>query len=185
MENNKKEKPLKKNATILLVSGDLDKAFAAFETAAAMTAMGIQVDMWFVFYGINGLKKTKSFIQRFKYLYKAMREAPGRNLKTDILPQRLIPFLNAPTSNSLPLSQLNIFGIGRLLINFIMLHKGFPLLKDVIKEAETLGVNFKICQPCVDVLMLDIEEDLIVKAQSLGASSYVVDLMKSHVNLTF
>jgi len=176
---------LKKSATILLVSGELDKAITAFEIATAMAAMGIQVNMWFIFYGINSIKKPKSLISRLKQLFTAMHELPGRNLETDKLPQRLIPFLNSPTGNSLPLSQLNFFGTGRLLVHYAMQNKHAPLLEEMIKEAATLGVSFKICQPCVDILMLDIENDFLVNAQPLGASSYVVDIMKSHANLTF
>ncbi len=185
MDNVNNNIPSKNIATIFLVSGELDKALPAFEIAAAMAAMGISVNMWFIFYGINSLKKPQNLVQRLKYFFKIMRNSPGRIPETDILPQRLIPFLNSPTCDSLPLSQLNITGIGRLLINFVMRQKNIPQLAQIVKETEALGVNFKICQPCIDILMLDIEEDLIVKAQASGVSSYIVDVMESHYNATF
>jgi len=175
----------KKNATIFLVSGELDKAIAAFDVALGFAAMGVKVDMWFILYGINSIKKPRSLAQRLKHLFKIMREAPGRRPETDILSQRLIPFLNSSTNNSLPLTQLNYFGIGPLLVNFVIRHKRSPLLFDMVKEAEALGINFKICQPCIDILMLDVEEELMVKAEVQGVSTYALDVMKSHYNAVF
>lgn len=54
-------------ATLLLASGDLDKAIVAFEVACAMAAMGTQVNMWFILYGINSIKKPTGFFSRRKW----------------------------------------------------------------------------------------------------------------------
>ena len=174
-----------KNATILLVSGELDKAITAFEVALAMAAMGEQVNMWFIFYGVNAIKKPRSLLYRFKEIINKSKPAPGRVLETDLLLQRIIPLLNSSSNSQLPLSQLNFLGIGSRFVKFIMRCKGSPSLECLVKEAENLGVNFKICQPCVDILMLDTEDDLIVKAEVSGVSSYAVDVSKSHYNVTF
>ncbi len=174
-----------KRATVFLVSGELDKAIAAFEVATGFAAMGYQVDMWFILYGINSIKKHKGFVQRLKYFTQQMREAPGRRPHTDSDIQRLIPFLNSSSSRSLPLSQLNYFGIGSALVGLVSRRKNSPLIHEMVMTAEELGVNFKICQPCVDILMLDVEEDLIVDAEVSGVSAYVRDVMNAHYNATF
>lgn len=177
--------PNKKNATIFLVSGDLDKAIAAFEVATGLAAMGVNVKMWFILYGINSIKKPRSFPQRVKRLFSAMKEAPGRRPETDLASQRLIPFLNSASIHSLPLSQLNIFGVGPTLVNFVIRNKGAPELVEMVEQAVSLGIEFKICQPCIDILMLDTNEDLIVDAEVSGVSSYIMDVMNSHYNATF
>ena len=41
----------------MLVSGEMDKAFLAFELAAGMAALGLNVNMWFVLFGVNCIKK--------------------------------------------------------------------------------------------------------------------------------
>jgi len=174
-----------KNATILLVSGELDKAITAFEVALAMAAMGEEVNMWFIFYGVNAIKKPRSLLYRLNEIIKKSKPAPGRVLETDLLLQRVIPFLNSDSNAKLPLSQLNFLGIGSIFVKFIMRCKGAPSLEYLVKEAENMGVKFKICQPCVDILMLDTEDDLIVKAEVSGVSSYAVDISKSHYNVTF
>lgn len=179
------EKPINNNATVFLVSGELDKAIAAFEVAIGFAAMGIKVDMWFILYGINSIKKPRSLIDRVKYLFKTMSDSPGRKTETDVLSQRIIPFLNKGTNSSLPLSHLNFLGLGSLLVNYVIKHKGAPQLFELVKEADALGVNFKICQPCIDILMLDIENDLLVEAKAFGVSTYTLDVMKSHYNGVF
>lgn len=174
-----------KSATILLVSGELDKAIPAFEVALALAAMGEHVNMWFIFYGVNSIKKPRNLIYRLKGLFKKSEPASGRVLETDLLLQRVVPFLNSGSSALLPLSQLNFLGIGSRIVKYILHRKGAPSLECLVKEAANLGVTFKICQPCVDVLMLDTENDLIVKAEVSGVSSYAVDVSKSHYNVTF
>lgn len=185
MTNNIKEVDVKKNATIFLVSGEFDKALAAFEVATGFAAMGVHVDMWFIFYGINSIKKPRSFVERCKQLFKVYREAPGRRHETDIMLQRVVPFLNSSSCRSVPLSHLHLFGLGTLLVNFLMRHKQSPSLQQLVLEAEKLGVSFKICQPCVDVMMINADEDLIVNATVSGVSSYAVDALNSHFNVTF
>jgi peroxiredoxin family protein len=54
----------KKSLTIILHSGDFDKAMAAFILAAGAAAMGMTVTMFFTFWGLNilkqgGVKKSK------------------------------------------------------------------------------------------------------------------------------
>jgi len=174
-----------KSATILLVSGELDKAITAFEVALAMSSMGEQVNMWFIFYGVNSIKKPRSFLNRLNEMRIKSKPAPGRVLETDLLLQRFIPFLNSSSNARLPLSQLNYLGVGSRIVKYIMRRKGVPSLERLVQEAENMGVNFKICQPCVDILMLDTEKDLVVKAEVSGVSSYAVDVSKSHYNVTF
>ncbi|MGB2725739.1 MAG: DsrE/DsrF/DrsH-like family protein, partial [Nitrospira sp.] len=43
--------------TIVLLSGDLDKAMAAFIIATGAAAMGMQVTVFFTFWGLNTIRK--------------------------------------------------------------------------------------------------------------------------------
>ena len=172
-------------ATILLQSGELDKAILAFEIAAGMAAMGTEVNMWFVFYGVNCLKKQRSIFSLEKWLPKKSKPGLGRNPDSDVFLQKLIRVLNHDGANKIPLSQLNYFGAGPLIFNSIMKKKGMASLQTLIKETEALGVNFKICQICIDALALNLEEDLIVNAEALGVSTYVLETKTAHYNAVF
>ncbi len=171
-------------ATVLLASGDLDKAVLAFEVACGMAAMGVQVNMWFIIYGLNVIKKPTGFFSRRRWAL-SKKPSPGRNPQTDTALQHLVKLFNHSGPNQLPLSQLNYLGLGAGIMRIIMRKKGAPDLFKMIEEARVLGVNFKICQPCVDVLAIDVENDLLVKAEISGVSTYVMDTKTSYYNAVF
>ncbi|MCW8900477.1 MAG: DsrE/DsrF/DrsH-like family protein [Gammaproteobacteria bacterium] len=175
----------KNQATILLVSGEMDKAILAFEIAAAMAAMGTKVNMWFVLYGVNCLKKPRSIFSWRKWFPKKAKAGHGRNPDTDSGLQRIIQVLNHDGASKVPLSQINYFGAGPLIFNSVMKKKGIASLETLIRESEALGVNFRICQICIDALALNVEEDLIVNAEVLGVSTYTLEVKNSHYNAVF
>lgn len=76
---------------MVVFSGDLDKAIAAFIIATGAASMGLEVSMFFTFWGISAVKKQKVF--------------SGKNLLeqgfTAMLPGKL---------GELGLSQMNFFG---------------------------------------------------------------------------
>lgn len=55
-------------------------------------------------------------------------------------------------------------------------------LEEMIEYAKELNIQFKICQICVDVMALDVNADLVVDAEVLGASSYVLDSESAQYN---
>ncbi|RMD50541.1 MAG: hypothetical protein D6835_04270, partial [Candidatus Thermofonsia bacterium] len=46
---------------MVLFSGDLDKTIAAFIIATGAAAMGLEVSMFFTFWGLSVIKKKKTF----------------------------------------------------------------------------------------------------------------------------
>lgn len=117
----------KNQATILLVSGEMDKAILAFEIAAAMAAMGTKVNMWFVLYGVNCIKKPRGLFSFRKWFPKKTKAGLGRNPDTDSSLQKIIKVLNHDGANKIPLSQLNYFGAGPLILNSVMKKKVLPV----------------------------------------------------------
>lgn len=174
----------KKKGTILLVSGELDKAILAFEIAAGFQAMGMEVSMWFVLYGANCLRKPRSIFSPSKWLG-TLRNGPGRVVETDIPLQRIVRGLNHDGARNLPLSQLNYGGVGPMILRHIMRRKGMAQLEDLILHAEELGVRFNICQICVDAMAFSIPDDLIVNAEAKGVSTYYLEVAASDYNATF
>jgi peroxiredoxin family protein len=49
----------KEKMTIVVFSGELDKALAAFIIATTGASMGMEVNMFFTFWGLNILKKNE------------------------------------------------------------------------------------------------------------------------------
>ncbi|HEY9052852.1 MAG TPA: DsrE/DsrF/DrsH-like family protein [Gammaproteobacteria bacterium] len=171
-------------ATLMLMSGELDKALVAFEVATGFAAMGMDVNMWFVLYGVNCIKKPTGIFSLKKWISR-QKPSAGRVPETDVFLQRMVKIVNHDGAEHLPLSQLNYLGLGPRILNYILRKKGIPELRKLIDNAVELGVQFKICQICVDAFAIDIEQDLIVDAKVLGVSSYVMDAKAAHFNAVY
>ena len=176
--------PARKKGTILLVSGELDKALLAFEVAAGFQAMGMEMSMWFVLYGANCLRKPRSIFSPAKWFDK-LRGGAGRTPETDVALQRVVRGLNHDGACNLPLSQLNYGGIGPMIIRHIMRRKGMAQLEDLVRGAQELGVRYTICQICVDAMAVSVPDDLIVEAEVKGVSAYYLEVAAAHYNVTF
>jgi peroxiredoxin family protein len=174
----------KKSGTILLVSGELDKAILAFEIAAGFQAMGMEMSMWFVLYGANCLCKPRSRFSPAKWFGK-LRGGLGRSTETDVALQHVVRGLNHQGAGNLPLSQLNYWGIGPKIIRHIMRRKGMAQLDDLVRHAKDIGVRFTICQICVDAMALSVPDDLIVEAEVKGVSAYYLEVAAADYNVTF
>ncbi len=151
---------MNKKATILLHSGDMDKALAAFIFANGYAALGVEVKMWFMIWGHNCLKKRKSLFS-FRRKPDPAREGAYRVLETDNILQPLIEMLNRGGADHLPLSRLNLMGLGPLLFGKMLKKKNIPSLEELIRSADDLGVQFIMCQICFDAMGLSVD-DLIV-----------------------
>ena len=182
MENTENN-PVQKRGTVMLQNGSLDSALVAFEIALGMQAMGTQMTMWFVLYGVNCIKQPRSYFSLGRWFeFGRLSDGSGRNIKTDSVWQRFLLMVNHDGAEHLPLSQLNFLGAGPWLLSRIMNKKGMASLSDMIKSAEELGVKFRICQTCVDAMACDVSHELIVKAEVSGVSVYTLDVNKSQYN---
>jgi peroxiredoxin family protein len=173
------------SGTLLLLSGELDKAILAFEIAAGMAAMGMNITMWFVMFGTNCLRKPKARLSPQRWLNMPPYPAgPGRNTDTDTPLQWVLHALNATGTRQLPLSQLNLAGLGPALLRRILDRKRIPQLDLLIRSCDELGVKFTICQVCVDSMALN-PDDFIVDVDIRGISSYTLEVAESHYNAVF
>jgi peroxiredoxin family protein len=167
----------------MLQSGSLDAALVAFEIALGMQAMGTQMTMWFALYGVNAIKKPRSYFSLSRWLdFAPFSSGAGRKTDTDSGWQRLLRTVNRDGGENLPLSQLNFFGAGPWILGNIMKRKGIPSLAEMIASAEQLGVEFRVCQTCVDTIACDVSKDFVISAQIGGVSRYTLDVQQSHYN---
>jgi peroxiredoxin family protein len=172
-----------KRATVMLLSGDMDKALFAFILATGYASMGIETKMWFTLWGANCLKRRRGF---WSTLFGLRKKGPTefRRTENDSFVQNIVEAMSAGGANHMPLSQLNMLGMGPKTLNYLLKRKGIPNLEQMIGMAEELEIPFTICQICVDALALD-TSDLIVSKQVdvKGISQYVKDTMASHYNV--
>ncbi len=124
--------------SIILLSGDFDKAMAAFFMANGAAAMGMEVTMFFTFWGCTVIKK-------------------GRKLKGKKFMHKMVNLMLPANSKSLSPSRMAFGGIGRMLFNHMMKGAMSPL-EEQIELAVELGIKFQVCSPSLAIMGFDVDE---------------------------
>ncbi len=136
----------KKTATIVLLSGDFDKVFAAFTIAIGAAAAGLDTYIFFTFWGYKPIQKG--------------------NLTGKSFLGKMIGIMNPGGINRLNPSKFSFFGIGRILFNKMMKDKRVALVPELRQTALDLGVHFLACETTMQVLEIE-RKDLIDEVEAV------------------
>jgi peroxiredoxin family protein len=158
-----KEELPKNRVTMVVFSGELDRVLAAFVIATGAAALGMEVSMFFTFWGLSTLKRRS--------------ELKGKNIF-----EKLLALMTPSGTKEMPLSQLNFFGVGAKLLRFMMNQKDVATLEELIEMAREMGVRMIACQMSMDVMGIR-KEELIDGIEVGGAATYLGDAVKSKVTL--
>ncbi|MBF7096684.1 FAD-dependent oxidoreductase [Alkalibacter mobilis] len=150
--------------TMVVFSGDLDKALASFIIANGAAAMGRKVTMFFTFWGLNILRK----------------ENPPTVEKTLI--EKMFGWMMPRGSKKLKLSQMNMAGMGTKMMRMVMNDKNVSSLEDLIKLAMANGVHLVACSMSMDVMGIK-EEELIEGVELAGVANMLAAAEESDTNL--
>lgn len=142
------------NMTMVVFSGDLDKAIASFIIANGAAAMNKKVTLFFTFWGINILRKSS--------------HAPVQKN----LIEKMFGFMMPKGSKKLGLSKMNMGGIGPKMIRSIMEKKNVQSLEELIKAAMDSGVEIVACQMSMD--LLGIKEEELLDGVKFGGVGYML-----------
>ncbi len=152
------------NKTLVVFSGDLDKAIASFIIANGAASMGKKVTMFFTFWGLNILRKPEKV-----------------KVKKDII-SRMFGMMMPRGSKKLKLSNMNMMGMGGKMIRMVMKGKNVSSLEELIKSAIDSGIEIVACQMSLDVMGLK-QEELIDGVKIGGVGYYLGEAEDSNVNL--
>lgn len=154
----------KDGATMVVFSGDLDKALASFIIAIGAKSMGKDVTMFFTFWGLNIIKDP---------------HAPKVS-KTGV--DKLFSAMMPKSASKLPISKMNMFGMGSKMIQYVMNKKRVDALSEMIQTANTLGIKMVACTMSMDVMAVDASE-LFPFIEYGGVGTYLGDTESSNLNL--
>ncbi len=153
-----------KEKTMIVFSGDLDKAIASFIIANGAAAMGNKVNMFFTFWGLNILRKN----EKVKVKKDAISKMFGK-----MMPRG---------SKKLGLSKMNMGGMGSKMIRSVIKKQNVYSLEELINQALKAGVKLTACQMSMDVMGIK-KEELIDGVQIGGVASMLADNDNSNMNL--
>lgn len=153
----------KKKLSMVVFSGDLDKLFAAFSIAAGAAASGMDVTMFFTFWGLRALKKKartgKSFLGRLLGL-----------------------FYGGDISRANP-SKFSFGGIGRWMFKKMMKAKRVPSLIELRQAAIDMGVKMYGCQMSMEVMEIPQDQMIDEVSACVGVAHFIEQAQQSEVTL--
>ncbi|NLI20227.1 MAG: FAD-dependent oxidoreductase [Clostridiales bacterium] len=150
--------------TIVVFSGDMDKALASFIIANGAAAMGRPVTMFFTFWGLTILRR------------------PNKVKVKKSLMEKMFGAMLPRGSGKLKLSRMNMAGMGTGMMKMIMRQKNVDSLQTLIQKAMKAGVKLVACTMSMDVMGIHAEE-LIDGVELGGVGAYLGDAEESNVNL--
>ena len=140
--------------TMVVFSGDLDKAIAAFIIANGAASMGHKVTMFFTFWGLNILRKPKAPKVRKNFI------------------ERMFGMMMPRGTEKLTISRMNMGGAGTAMIKGIMKKKNVSSLHELMQSALASGVTIQACQMSMDLMGIK-KEELIDGIDVVGVATFI------------
>ena len=155
---------LPQGKTLVVFSGDLDKVLAAFIIANGAASMGRPVTMFFTFWGLNALRKQDKI-----------------SVKKPII-DKMFGIMLPRGAKKLKLSNMNMGGMGTLMMKKVMKDKNVDSLEELMKKGMASGIKLVACTMSMDVMGIT-KDELIDGVELAGVASYLGDAEESNVNL--
>ena len=154
----------KKRTTIVLFSGDYDKAMAAYIIANGAAAYDHEVTIFHTFWGINALRKQESVTVQKGILEKMFAKMMPRG------------------AEKLGLSKMQMLGMGPKMIKHVINKHNALTLSQLIEMAQEQDIKLVTCTMTMDLLGLQ-QEELLDGIQYAGVAAYLADAEEGNVNL--
>jgi peroxiredoxin family protein len=150
--------------TIVVFSGDFDKAMASFIIANGAAAMGSDVTLFFTFWGLNLLRRPESVAVEKTFI------------------ERMFGFMMPRGAEKTHLSKMKMAGMGTQMIKQIMKRKNVLSLSELIARALQNGVRLVACTMTMDLMGIK-REELIDGVEEGGVAMYLDRAESANVNL--
>ncbi|HAN09743.1 MAG TPA: pyridine nucleotide-disulfide oxidoreductase [Clostridiales bacterium] len=157
-------KQAQSGTTIVIFSGDFDKALAGMIIANGAAAMGNNVTLFFTFWGLNVLRKSENSKISKPFL------------------DRMFSMMLPRGSMKLTLSKLNIIGLGTRMMKYVMKKKNVDSLEELMRTAKASGVHFVACTMSMDIMGIT-KDELIDGIEFGGVATYLGSTESSNHNL--
>jgi peroxiredoxin family protein len=162
LEQNGQENKL----SMVVFSGDLDRALASFIIGTGAAAMGMEVMMFFTFWGTPLLRHPE-------------RSASGKDLMGTMFGAML-----PKGASAAKLSKMNFGGMGTKMMQGLMKQKNVSSLPEMIDLAAEMGIKICICDLSMSLMGFKREEMIdYPDIQYCGVATFLEQAMGSKVQL--
>ena len=159
-------KAVENKLSMVVFSGELDKVLAALIIATGAVAMGMEVVMFFTFWGTPVLRDKK-------------KKAGGK----DVMGKMFGAMLPTGTGD-VKLSNMNMGGMGTAMMKSLMKKKNVASLEEMLEMAEELGVRIYVCEMSMDLMGFKREEFIDYKGMGFaGVATFLQEAANSKLQL--
>jgi len=158
-----RERTVGNRVTMVVFSGDLDRVIASLVIATGAASMGLEVSMFFTFWGLAVLKKE--------------RQLAGKNVL-----EKAFSLMTPAGLGGLGVSKMNFAGAGALMLRRMMKDKDVASVEELFAMAREMGVRIVACSMTMDIMSVK-EEELIDNVELGGVATYLGDASDSKVTL--
>ncbi len=156
---------MNKKMNILMFSGEYDKALAALLLANTAKEMQVDVTLFFAFWGLFLVRDPEKIPSEDKSMYEKMFGA-----------------MTPKGAEALPLSKMNMAGIGKKMLLEMMDEDKTPHVADFLKAARKKDIKFYGCKLSMEVMGLK-QDEMIPELEIIEAKDYLKDALESDMQL--
>jgi peroxiredoxin family protein len=152
--------------SMIVFSGDMDKVLAALIIASGAVAMGMDVVMFFTFWGTPILRDKA-------------KKVGGKDLMGTMFGAML-----PKGASNLKLSKMNMGGMGTAMMKSLMKKKNVASVEEMLAVAGELGVRIYVCEMSMDLMGFKREEMIAYPNMDFcGVAKFLEEAKSSKIQL--
>ena len=151
--------------TIIAFSGDLDKLWPTMILSSTAAANGMDVTVFYTFWGLFPLVKDDVRITGYDAMTK------------------MLAGMNAPGMKKAKLSKLNMGGMGSWMMRKVAKKNNLMPPEDLFAIAKDMGVNMWPCQMTMDLLGIEADQMVDGLGDPVGAATALKKMSNSNISL--
>lgn len=157
--------PEPEKMVLIAASGDLDKAWPVLILATTGAAYGMDVTVFFTFWGLAILKR------------------PDAGISGEDWRQKLLSVFNRGAPGNLGLSKLNFAGLGPKMMKDLADKHRVASVQELLELAQQMGVKLWPCQMTMDLMGLSRDDLIEGLADPAGAGAAIAEMKQASITL--
>lgn len=149
--------------SMVVFSGDMDKVMAALIIATGAAASGMDVTMFFTFWGLKAIQDGR---------------LTGKGLFG-----RMLGLMNRGGIDTIGPSRFNFGGVGRWMMKTMMKQKNVASLRELLDAAIEMGVKLIPCDMSMEVLEIGRDKLIPQTTAPVGVATFLEEAAHSKITL--